>query len=91
MFLLQLKPDNQILKTLLQLLWNQSKIYRIHARQILFMFDADSCSDLIVDQCDPLGDKKHRSNNESSLLTEVVVNDNLISKKRSSRRYKCLD
>ena len=55
------------------------------------MFDADSCSDLIVDQCDPLGDKKYRSNNESSLLTEVVVNDNLISKKRSSRRYKCLD
>ena len=45
------------------------------------MFDADSCSVLIVDQVDPPGDAKYRSNKESSLQTEVVINDNLISKK----------
>jgi len=33
------------------------------------------------DQVDPLGDEKYRSNKESRLQTEVVVNDNLISKK----------
>ena len=45
------------------------------------MFDADSCSVLIVDQVDPPGDAKYRSNKESSLQTQVVINDNLISKK----------
>ena len=45
------------------------------------MLEADPCSVLIVDECDTFEIANYRTGRESSLQTEVVVNDNLISKK----------
>ena len=52
------------------------------------MLDAEQCSELIVEQCDPLAKAKHRSSSDSSLETKFVINNGLISKKEVRTAHK---
>ena len=52
------------------------------------MFDAEQCSELIVEQCDPLAKENYRSNGDSSLETKFVINNSLISKKEVRTAHK---
>ncbi len=52
------------------------------------MFDAEQCSELIVEQCDPLVKAKYRSSSDSSLETKFVINNDLISKKEIRTAHK---
>ncbi len=52
------------------------------------MFDPEQCSELIVEQCDPLVKAKYRSRSDSSLETKFVINNDLISKKEIRTAHK---
>ena len=52
------------------------------------MFDAEQCSELIVEHCDPLVKAKYRSSSDSSLETKFVINNDLISKKEIRTAHK---
>ena len=52
------------------------------------MLDAESSSSLIVDQADPLEEDQSQTKKSSSLDTNVVVNDNLISAKEVRAAHK---
>ena len=51
------------------------------------MFDANSCASFIVEEADSLDAAQFRSSKSGGLVTETVVNDNIISAKEVRALY----